>query len=181
MVNNQDHVLIQQASGGNQLAFRTLVEQHQGMVYSVCLRMLRTPMEAEDAVQEVFIKLWKNIERYNPANKLSTWLYRIASNHCLDKLKTKTLQQDADLRDVVGKNDSLDHLELSEAIEKLTEFLPAKQRLVFILATMEHRTIPEIAEDTGMSTGQVKSNLYYARKQIGALLNKYYAEKLKAG
>ena len=71
------------------------------------------------------------------------------------------------------------HTELANAIDQLVARLPEKQRLVFVLAVMEHQSITEIAEVAGMQKGQVKSNLYYARKQMSVMLKQYYSEKQK--
>jgi len=71
--------LILSASRGDTRAFRTLVETHQGLVYSLAVRFVRNAQDAEDIAQEVFVRLWKNISKYNPQQaRFSTWLYRIA-------------------------------------------------------------------------------------------------------
>lgn len=146
--------------------------------------MLSSSAEAEDATQEVFVKLWKNLKYYRSENKLSTWLYRITSNHCLDKLKQQKVRRLS--TEVQGARASINttaeqtmHTELSEAINQLAGELPEKQRIVFVLAVMKQQTISEIAEVTGWQKGQVKSNLYYARKQMSVLLKQYYSERQK--
>ena len=146
--------------------------------------MLGNNAEAEDATQEVFVKLWKNLSAYRNENNLSTWLYRITSNHCLDKLKQQKVKRlyvkvhraDEPVNTVAEQTM---HAELSEAIDQLTGKLPEKQRLVFVLAVMKQQSIGEIAEVTGMQKGQVKSNLYYARKQMSVMLKQHYSERHK--
>ena len=184
-MNTQNLSLIQQAAKGDQQAFQTLIEQQQGLIYSLCYRMLGNSAEAEDATQEVFVKLWKNLNAYQSENKLSTWLYKIASNYCLDKLKKEKVKrlymdrQSTHEPENSTVNETI-FTELSQAIQTLSGKLPAKQRMVFVLAVMEHQSIAEIAEVTNMNKGQVKSNLYYARQQMSAMLKKYYGEKQKS-
>ena len=184
-MNTEDLSLIQQAVKGDQQAFQTLLGQQQGLIYSLCYRMLGNTAEAEDATQEVFVKLWENLNAYQSENKLSTWLYKIASNYCLDKLKkekVKRLYMDRKGVTEIANNTVNETMftELSQAIQALSGRLPAKQRMVFVLAVMEHQSIAEIAVVTNMNKGQVKSNLYYARQQMSAMLKKYYSEKQKS-
>src|SRR6478735_4013508 len=80
--------LIESAQAGDMLAFRKLVEMHQRFAYSVAFRFTNNGPEAEDITQEVFIKLWRNIAKYKPGIKLTTWLYQIITNQCLDYLKS---------------------------------------------------------------------------------------------
>lgn len=183
-MNATDLTLIQQAAKGSHDAFQKIVVQHQNLIYGLCYRMLNNSAEAEDATQEVFVKLWKNLSTYRSQNKLSTWLYKITSNHCLDKLKQqKQIRLYAKVKgpekpvDTTAEQTS--HSELTEAIDQLTGKLPAKQRLVFVLAVMKHLSITEIAEATRMQKGQVKSNLYYARQQMSVMLKQYYRERQK--
>ena len=183
-MNSTDLTLIQQAAKGSQDAFQSLVIRHQNLIYSLCYRLLSNSAEAEDATQEVFIKLWKNLSAYRSENKLSTWLYRITNNHCLDRLKQqKVKRMYAEVQQARESVDTTDeqtmHTELAHAIDHLIARLPEKQRMVFVLAVIEHQSITEIAEVTGMQKGQVKSNLYYARKQMSVLLKQYYSERQK--
>lgn len=183
-MNSTDLTLIQAAAKGDHHAFEELVMRYQGLVYSLCFRMLRDSAEAEDAAQEVFVKLWQKLNSYRSGDKLSTWLYSITSNHCLDKLRHQKVQRMYTEAQGINKpvNSTAEQTlqaDLTTAIEQLTGRLPEKQRLVFVLAAMEHCSITEIADITNMQKGQVKSNLYYARRQMSALLKQYYSEKLK--
>ena len=80
--------IIRKAASGNRTAFRQLAERHQRFVYAVAVRVLNNQQDAEDATQETFIRLWKNLKHYKAEIKLTTWLYRIVTNICLDVLKS---------------------------------------------------------------------------------------------
>ena len=183
-MNAPDLTLIQQAAKGSHNAFQALVVRHQNLVYGLCWRLLGNAAEAEDATQEVFVKLWQNLSSYRSENKLSTWLYRITSNHCLDIIKRQKVRRlYAEVRSTNEPPDTTAehtmHAELTTAIDQLTDMLPGKQRLVFVLAVINHQSITEIAAATGMQKGQVKSNLYYARQQMSVMLQQYYSERQK--
>ena len=83
-----DPELVEKAVAGDMQAFRRLVERHQGFVYALCYRLVGTVGDAEDITQEAFIRLWRNLSRYRDDIKLTTWLYKIVTNLCLDFLKS---------------------------------------------------------------------------------------------
>lgn len=77
-----DKELVRAFNDGNRLAFETLVVRHQGRVYAVCLRTLGSPIRAEEAAQEVLVKVYRHLGRFRGDSKFTTWLYRVALNHC---------------------------------------------------------------------------------------------------
>ncbi len=177
------HDLIQNAARGNTQAFRTLVEQHQAFVYAVAFRFVQDAHEAEDITQEVFVQLWKNLHRYRPEVKLTTWLYKIITNRCLDFLKSRHGQQRKNKVDIEKGNFVNDHStpekefqkhELRMLIQQVAETLTPKQKAVFILRDLEGLSPEEVSETLSMSAGNVKSNLFYARKAITEKLKTYY-------
>lgn len=166
---------------GDMGAFRIVVERHQDFAFNVAFKLLANEEDAKDIVQETFIRVWKNIERYNPKNKFTTWLYKIVVNLCLDHLKMKKRKniQDSNNDNTqldVGDGENMErqiiHKEMTDIINRLTEKLTPKQRIVFILFFIQERTIEEIREITSMSKGSIKSNLYYARKNMQLLVEK---------
>ena len=86
--NQTETEIITKAIGGDQQAFRWLVEKHQRFVYTVCFRMIGNRADTEDITQETFVRLWKHLSRYRPGIRLTTWLYSIATNLCLDHLRS---------------------------------------------------------------------------------------------
>lgn len=175
--------IIQQATAGDTRAFRLLVEAHQGFAYRVAFRMVPDEQDAEDIIQEVFIKLWYNLKKYRPENRFTTWLYRMIVNQCLDFMKSRIVKQR-------GRNENLDTLkyhpttiapdevlqnkELMKLIHEAAVTLSPQQRAVFVLRDLEALAVEEVCEILSMSSGAVKSNLYYARKTLSERLKYVY-------
>ncbi len=175
--------IINKAQKGDTIAFRFLVETYQSMLYSLACRFLGKD-DAEDTVQEAFIRLWKNIHKYKPEIKLATWLYRIVTNLCLDHLKSshnRNTKNSIDVADVAGLKDddapdkALEKKEMMQQILKFSESLTPKQRAVFVLRDLEGLSSQEVCTILSMKAGSVKSNLYYARIAMGDKLKQYYS------
>ncbi|MDN5214875.1 sigma-70 family RNA polymerase sigma factor [Fulvivirgaceae bacterium BMA12] len=177
--------IITRAKSGDTRAFRILVERYQSMMFSVSCRFLDKD-EAEDIVQEAFIRLWKNLHKYRPGIKLTTWLYRIVTNLCLDQLKSKHRRnrfRRADITEIDAVKDhstpdkELEGRELLQYVLQLAQSLTPKQRAVFILRDLEGLSSDEVCEVLSMKAGNVKSNLYYARKALHEKLKQYFEVK----
>lgn len=177
-----ESIIIEKARNGDTRAFRILVERYQAMLYSLACRFLGKD-EAEDVVQEVFIRLWKNFHRYRPEIKLTTWLYRIGTNLCLDYLKSghhKSRLNRVDINethtvlDPATPDRQLENHELMQYVLKIADSLTPRQQAVFVLRDMEGLSSKEVCEILSMKSGNVKSNLYYARLKMNEKLKQYY-------
>ncbi len=175
--------LIQEAVRGSQQAFRAIVETNQGFVYTVAYRFVNNEQEAEDITQEVFVRLWKNLHTYKQEVKLTTWLYKIVTNRCLDFLKSRHGRQrknkvDIDKTRFVTDQSTPEKVfqqqELSRIIHAAADDLTPKQKAVFILRDLEGLSQEEVGEALSMTTGNVKSNLFYARKKMTEKLKAWY-------
>lgn len=161
-------------------AFRQLVECHQSMIYSLAYRLLCNEEETKDAVQETFIRVWMNLHGFDTSRKFSTWVYAIATNLCYDKLKSsrhfaRSLPLEM-LSDVISNEDMEKKMidsELGALIATLTDELTPKQKMVFTLRDLEDLEVEEIVQITGMTTSQIKSNLFLARQALRTKLNRY--------
>ncbi len=177
--------LIRRSQEGDQQAFKKLVEMHQALAYAVAFRFTGIRSEAEDITQEAFVRVWKSLGKYREGIKLSTWLYKIIMNLCLDFQKSSRHKRDrmtvevgsADRTEDEGKRQ--DDAEMVSVIIKLAKTLPEKQQMVFVLRDLEMLPVDEVCEVTGMNAGKVKSNLYYARMTIREGLTKYFGEFIK--
>ena len=152
-------------------AFKYIVSEYQQLIYTLAFRILCNETDAEDATQETFIKIWQNIKQYKQHCKFSTWIYKITTHVCYDKLRSKQNIKNEELTGYdafteENQEELLHNKELKKLIIKLSSGLSPKQRLIFILSDIEDLKPEEIIVITGMSAAKIKSNLYLARKHI---------------
>lgn len=174
---NETHLnsILNKCKKGDKASFKDLMLHYTEYVFAIAFRLLVNEDAAKDIVQETFIKVWQNIHKYRIEIKFTTWVYKICTNLCYDKLKMakrKPLVFDNDFELIYQnlKGDVYDVLlenkELAIIITKLAEDLTPKQKLVFTLSDIQGLDADEIEEITEMNKGQIKSNLYCARKNI---------------
>jgi RNA polymerase sigma-70 factor (ECF subfamily) len=183
---------IEQAKQGHESAFEVLYHLHKRRVYSLCLRMVSNPAQAEDLAQEAFLQLFRKIGTFRGESAFSTWLHRMTVNVVLMQLRKKglpvvsleeTLEADDETpRKEFGTKDvkltgSIDRLQLQRAIERL----PPGYRTVFVLHDVEGFEHNEIAQMVGCSIGNSKSQLHKARLKLRDYLKFMRAEKAKTG
>ena len=135
-------------------------EDHVAMVYNICYRMFANRADAQDATQDVFLKVYKNLDRFRGRSKLSTWIYRITMNHCIDRMRRKRLRT-VQLQEWVASPER-DHDARIE-LEKAVASLPASYRSVFVLHDIQGFRHAEIAEILGITPGSSKSLLHRSR------------------
>jgi RNA polymerase sigma-70 factor (ECF subfamily) len=173
----EEAVLIEAAKSGDQEAFRQIVERYQGAVYNLAYRMLGDPEEAEDAAQEIFVRLYRQLGRYDPERKFSTWTLAIATNYCIDQLRRRRMQLVpleniipwARARDAGPEGEALSR-ESRDEVQRLLKQLPEKYRAPLVLRYWEDLSCAEIAEILGVPEGTIKTQIHRARKQLGKML-----------
>ncbi len=160
-------------------AFNQLVRKYQERIYWHVRKMVLDHDDTDDVVQEVFIKVWKNLHRFRQDSKLFTWIYRIATNECLNFLKKKkrvSLLSLTDYQDIlVSKLDmsvQMDGDAIEIKLQKALLTLPHKQRLVFNMKYFDDMKYDEIAEITGTSVGGLKASYHHAVKKIEKIINR---------
>ena len=175
----QDQYILSQFKepGGRPEAFQLLVQTYQERMYSIVRKMVIDHDDADDVLQETFVKVWKNLEKFQGGSKLYTWLYRIATNECLRFLEKKKKRYFLSLNNVtqelsakVDQSPTLDGDEIQRRLQKALLQLPDKQRLVFNLKYFEDLKYDAIAEITGTSVGGLKASYHLAVKKIETLL-----------
>ena len=162
---------------GDQAAFRELVERYQSYGFALAFRLLGNEEDSKDVVQESFIRVWKYLQKFDHEKKFTTWFYKIITNLCYDRIKAKkryrqrVVQQSEYTVLKVEASDcdierDIDNQEITNLIRTLACELTPKQHLVFVLRDLQDLNIKEVSMITGLSSGAVKSNLYYARMHI---------------
>jgi len=194
-----EQALIARAQQGDAQALAAIVENHQRTVYNVALRMCGNPHDAEETLQETFLSAIKALPKFEGRSRLSTWLYRIASNACLMQRRRQSAGADITSLDdgeeerdgfdppkyfvdwSVRPDDVLLDGELRSVMEDAIAQLPEALRIVFIWRDLEGLSTAETAEVLGISEGAVKVRLHRARLQLRELLSHYYAESRAEG
>jgi RNA polymerase sigma-70 factor (ECF subfamily) len=184
----EDVRLMGLAGAGDTAAFEQLVERHQRLVIGTVGRMLGSPSDAEDIAQQVFVRVWKNVNRYEPRAKFTTWLLKITRNlvfnelrrrsrHPAVPLQAQTDEEERPLKDehAVSPDATLLEHELQEAVDAAIARLPETQRMAVILRRYEEFSYEEIAEALDQSVSAVKSLLFRARTELRENLKHYLA------
>ena len=169
--------LIEDAQKGDVTAFEEIVRYHQSYAYAIAFRFFCDEDDAEDVVQESFIRIWNHLQDFDPKMKFTTWMYKIVVNLCYDKAKSNKRRMSvfARLNDNSSKDDyiestnlerDLTNKETAALIKHIADGLSEKQRMIFLLRDIQELTIEEVAVITGMSDAAIKTNLFFARKNI---------------
>ncbi|MGJ7922809.1 RNA polymerase sigma factor SigW [Neobacillus sp. LXY-4] len=172
---------IKQVLKGDQNAFEEIVDIYKDKVYQLCYRMLGNKHESEDVAQEAFIRAYVNLASFNIKLKFSTWLYRIATNLCIDRLRKKKPDYylDAEIAGTEGltmysqipaetvlPEDELESMEVHSQIQHEISKLPDKYRTVIILKYIEELSLNEISEILEMPLGTVKTRIHRGREAL---------------
>jgi RNA polymerase sigma-70 factor, ECF subfamily len=172
---------IKQVIKGDQEAFGEIVEIYKNSIYQLCFRMLGNRHEAEDIAQEAFIRAYLNINTFNQDLKFSTWLFRIATNLCIDRMRKKKPDHylDAEVKGTEGltmysqipsntplPEEELESLELHETVQKEILKLPDKYRSAIVLKYMEELSLNEISEILDLPLGTVKTRIHRGREAL---------------
>lgn len=175
-----------QAKQGDQHAFARLVEAYQGPVYNLAYRMLGNSSEAEDAVQETFLRVYTKFSTYDTEFKFSSWILSIASHHCVDRLRRRrgnlaSLEEIQASRWVPDEKPRPEALTLREekraALRDMLKALPAQYRLVIVLRYWHDMSYEEIAEVTESTQSAVKSRLHRARRMMASRIEEQEANE----
>ncbi|GKS10856.1 ECF RNA polymerase sigma factor SigW [Paenibacillus chitinolyticus] len=169
------------ARNGDRGAFEELVNLYKDKIFHLAYRMLGNKQEAEDAVQDTFLRVYNNLDRYDENQKFSTWIFRIGTNLCIDRLRKRkpTYSLDAEMPDSEGNDfyamlaskDELpeDQIVLSETqqvIRRVIQTLPEKYKSVVILRYLHDMSLQEIGDVLGMPVTTVKTRVHRGREYL---------------
>ncbi|MBI5290958.1 MAG: sigma-70 family RNA polymerase sigma factor [Chloroflexi bacterium] len=178
-------ILIRRAKGGDTEAFGVLVSAHQQFVYNLILRTLGDPHEAEDLSQEAFVRAWLALPNFRQQSQFRTWLYRIATNLCYNRLprlrRDMAAVGDEEVMDVAGdeSNDPTTRAEAQERqafLHRQIEALPESYRLLIALRYQQELSYEEIASVVSLPVGTVKTGLFRAKARLRAALKELTEE-----
>jgi RNA polymerase sigma-70 factor (ECF subfamily) len=188
MVESRTEISVEALRSGNREEFARMVDAYSGPIYRLALKMLGIPADAEDVLQNTFLKAFQHVKDFEGRSSFSTWLYRIASNEALMLLRKK--RPEITLSDI-SPAQFIDWRPLPEAeflssesqsvMDSAVSHLPENQRIVFILRDIEGLSIQETGEALNLSEAAVKTRLLRARLRLREELSVYYGERLKKG
>lgn len=179
MIQEADRILINDALEGDQRAYDVLIKKYRSSVYNLVYRMIENRQEAEDIVQETFIKAFNALKTFNEEFAFSTWLFKIATNNCIDTLRKRKLQtysldtpvqtKDGEVsRDFADERYSPEQSTISSESTSIildsVESLPKKYQLVINMRHKEDRSYEEISELLEIPIGTVKARIFRARE-----------------
>lgn len=179
MLTNTEQELISEIRRGNTRAFSDLVDSYKDLVYTLAVRMLGNREEAEEVSQDVFIKVYKSLSKFKGDSKLSTWVYRIAYNSCLDQIKK--IKKERVLTDLEHINKiayaDLDNAfqrmadkERSEIIRQCLAQLSSEDAGILTLFYLEESSLQEMEKATGLPVNTLKVRLFRARKRLAGIM-----------
>lgn len=172
----EDVQLVHAAQTGDLWAFEELVRRHQTSAYRVALRLLGSPAEAEDAAQEAFVQAWRGLPAFRGESSVSTWLYRIVTNRCLNLIAARRAHEPLSEQHEApapGPQRATETLDAMAALKSAVLNLTPEQRAPLVLRELEGRTYDEIAEILEISVPAVKGRLNRARLELVAAMGEW--------
>ncbi|MBN2071464.1 MAG: sigma-70 family RNA polymerase sigma factor [Candidatus Krumholzibacteriota bacterium] len=183
----EDAILVERCLKGDEKAFEELLTKYRNPVYSICFRMVKNHSDAEDLAQDVFIRTFNVLDRYNPSYPFSSWLYRITSNLCIDFIRRRksgvySLDEPVSGSDgemsrqlpaeTVNPDRELENREMMEVLNQAIAELPDHYRIIVILRHQEQLSYEEISDNLGIPLGTVKARIHRARNLIKSVFIK---------
>jgi RNA polymerase sigma factor (sigma-70 family) len=174
-----DQIIINQIIEGDAKAFSELVNRYKDLVYTLALRMLKNREEAEEVSQDTFIKVYRSLHKFKGDSKFSTWIYKVAYNSCLDRIKkNRKYLNDVEINEftehqvktVDNAFESLVEEERNQLIQECLGLLPSEDSFLLTLYYFEEQSLEEIANIVGLTANNVKVKLFRGRKKLTTIL-----------
>ena len=176
-INDQDYIT--KILDGDTQKYSVLVNHYKNLVYTLALRMVKNKEEAEEVSQDTFIKAYKSLHKFKGESKFSTWIYSIAYNTCLDRLKKTKRQQktvaineftEYQIKDLDNALDSMEQEEKKLAIKNCMHLLPSEDSFLLTLYYFEDLSLDEIAKIVNLKPNNIKVKLFRSRKKLASIL-----------
>jgi RNA polymerase sigma-70 factor (ECF subfamily) len=187
MLRTSDEVLVQRFKNGDRSAFSELVDRHQNRVYGLCFRWMGNQQAAEEVAQDVFVSLFRSLERFRGDAKFSTWLYRVTVNHCKNQKNYRNRRahgrhesldsapEDGFVRQIEsgdrGADMRIHQAEAERALQSGLDALEEDHRQIILLRDLEDLSYDEISSLLDVAKGTVKSRLHRARTELARQLS----------
>ncbi len=182
---HENRALVERILAGDQYAFERLIKKYQKLVSHIVFRMVKNETDREDICQDVFIRVYRNLEKFRFESKLSTWIGRIAYNGCINYLEKKKVplydditdeerKFEENIADQPGPDELAAESDISEKLKNMIAELPLKYRTIVTLYHLDELSYEEIGSVMNMPEGTVKSYLFRARKLLKEKLEKRY-------
>ena len=175
-----DHLLVLRVARGNLQAFQELVRRHLNRCVAVAERMVGNRQDAEEIVQEVFLKVWHEAARWQPRAKFSTWLYRVLVNACIDHVRKVVPLAAVELDGIPDGSPSADDrlisAQRSRWVQRALQRLPERQRAAVVLSYYEELSNQEAADALGLSLGAFQQLLFRAKQNLKNDLRAYQGD-----
>ncbi|WP_084362035.1 RNA polymerase sigma factor [Robertmurraya korlensis] len=163
---------IQEVLGGNKQAYAHIINKYKNQLFATVLRMTKNPQDAQDFVQDAFIKVYHQLDKYEGKGSFSSWIYRVTINHCMDEFRKKShqiIKGKVDEERIVNPN----HPEViflknekSRQLERLIATLPEEERLILLLRYVNEMSYSEISELVDTSLSNVRNKIHRAKKKM---------------
>jgi len=174
-----DQQLIDRIINGDHSAFTILVDRYKDLVFSLALKMLKNREEAEEVSQDTFIKVFMSLDKFKGDSKFSTWIYKVAYNTCLDRLKKNKREQhvvpideytEHEVKTLDNALHAMEQKERQQTIQNCIQALPSEDAFLMTLFYFEEQSLEEIAKVMEITPNNVKVKLFRSRKKLTSIL-----------
>lgn len=175
--------IIKRIRHGDKSAVSELVNKTMKLALHITRNLLYNKSDVEDTIQDIYMKLWEKLDNYDESKgKFTSWFARIVQNHCIDSNRKIRIYPDVDIPENVPDNalsidEEIHRVDFRNEILRLSDNLSKIQKEVFILRDIQNLQIKEVQEQTGLSIGSIKTNLYLARKRLKETLDPEWNKK----
>jgi len=186
-----ERTIIERILAGDTRAFVVLVERHQARAMTLAVRMLKNREDAEEALQDAFLRAYGSLDRFRLESSFATWLYRIIFNVCSTRLRGRShdlFAEPDDRLDAAGETEEtarpdlrLETMELHEIVRRGIEAMPSVYAGIFTLFFVQELSYEEIVEVTGIPLNTVKTRLFRARRMLREYVAKHTGERVSGG
>lgn len=179
MTTNDEHIIINQIIEGDTKAFVELVNRYKDLVFTLAIRMLKHREEAEEVSQDTFIKAYKSLAKFKGDSKFSTWIYKVAYNTCLDRIKKNKRQfnevaidefTERHIKTIDNALDTMEKDEQQKTIQECLQLLPSEDSFLLTLFYFEDLSLDDMSKIVGIESNTIKVKLFRSRKKLATIL-----------